>query len=159
LRDSHRRRGLEVRSSRSLPVSRDTCWNMVLAQNAHPFDDQPIRINPPQGLFALTRSASGGCDFSASTGRRRRRRHNPRHRGRDGRDDCAGVPDSLKELSVLAQWRLRLHPVRTVQDRVQEQLMDTGPGMLAKTTFDSLSKSIYTLSDEGKDQFLYAHWP
>jgi hypothetical protein len=37
--------------------------------------------------------------------------------------------------------------------------MDTGPGMLARTTFDSLAKSIYTLSDEGKDQFLYAQWP
>lgn len=67
--------------------------------------------------------------------------------------------DSSKELSVLAQRRLRLHPVVTVQDRVQEQIMDTGLGTLAKTSFDSLAKSIYTLSDERKDQFLYAQWP
>jgi hypothetical protein len=46
-----------------------------------------------------------------------------------------------------------------VQDRVQEQIMDTGLGTLAKTSFDSKAKSIYTLSDEGKDQFLYAQWP
>ena len=67
--------------------------------------------------------------------------------------------DSSKELSVLAQRRLRLHPAVTVQDRVQEQVMDAGLGTLAKTSFDSLAKSIYTLSDEGKDQFLYAQWP
>jgi len=59
----------------------------------------------------------------------------------------------------MAQRRLRLHPVVTVQDRVQEQIMDTGLGTLAKTSFDSLAKSIYTLSDERKDQFLYAQWP
>jgi hypothetical protein len=46
-----------------------------------------------------------------------------------------------------------------VQDRVQEQLMDTGLGKLAKTSFASLAKSIYTLSDERKDQFLCAQWP
>jgi len=64
-----------------------------------------------------------------------------------------------KELSVPAQCRIWLHPVLTVQERVQEQIMDTGLGTLAKTSFDSLAKSIYTLSDEGKDQFLYAQWP
>jgi hypothetical protein len=67
--------------------------------------------------------------------------------------------DSSKALSVVAQRRLRLHPVVTVPDRVQEQAMDAGLGTLAKTSFDSLAKSIYTLSDEGKDQFLYAQWP
>ena len=67
--------------------------------------------------------------------------------------------DSSKELSVLAQRRIWLHPVLTVQDRVQEQIMDAGLGTLAKTSFDSPAKSIYTLSDEGKDQFLYAQWP
>jgi hypothetical protein len=36
--------------------------------------------------------------------------------------------------------------------------MNIGLGMLTKTTFDSLAKSVYTLSDEGKDQFLYAQW-
>jgi hypothetical protein len=39
----------------------------------------------------------------------------------------------------------------TVPDRVQEQIMDTGLGTLAKTSFGSLAKSIYTFSDEGKD--------
>jgi thiazole synthase ThiGH ThiG subunit len=63
---------------------------------------------------------------------------------------------SWKKLSVLAQRRIWLHPVLTEQDRAQEQIMDTGLGTLAKTTFDSLAKSIYTWSDEGKDQFLYA---
>jgi hypothetical protein len=67
--------------------------------------------------------------------------------------------DSSKELSVLAQRRLRLHPAVTVQDRVQEQVMDAGLCTLAKTSFDSLAKSIYTLSDERKDQLLYAQWP
>jgi hypothetical protein len=62
-------------------------------------------------------------------------------------------------LSVLAQRRIWLHPVLTVQNRVQEQIMDTGLGTLAKTSFDSLAKSTYTLPDEGKDQFLYAQWP
>lgn len=37
--------------------------------------------------------------------------------------------------------------------------MDTGLGTPAKTTFDSLTKSIYTWSDEGKDQFLYTQGP
>ena len=67
--------------------------------------------------------------------------------------------DSSRELSVLVQRRLRLHPVVTVQDRVQEQVMDAGLGTLAKTSFDSLAKSTYTLPDEGKDQFLYAQRP
>ena len=58
-----------------------------------------------------------------------------------------------------AQRWLRLHPVLTVQDRVQEQIMDAGLGTLAKTSFDSPAKSIYTLSDEGKDQFLQPQWP
>ncbi len=74
-----------------------------------------------------------------------------------GRQQCGS--DSSKELSVLAQRRLRLHPVVTVQDGAQEQILDTVLGTLAKTSFDSLAKSIYTLSDEGKDQFLYAQWP
>ena len=60
---------------------------------------------------------------------------------------------------MLAQRRIWLRPVFTVQDRVQEQSMDTGLGTLAMTSFDSLAKSIYTLSDEGEDQFLYAQWP
>jgi hypothetical protein len=60
---------------------------------------------------------------------------------------------------VLAQRRIWLHLVLSVLDRVQEQIMDTGLGTLAKTSFDSLTKSIYTLPDEGKDQFLYAQWP
>jgi hypothetical protein len=51
------------------------------------------------------------------------------------------------------------HPVLTVQDRVQEQIMDTRPGTLAKTWFDSPAKRAYTLSDKGKDQFLVAQWP
>ena len=59
--------------------------------------------------------------------------------------------DSSKELSVLAQWRLRLHPVLAMQDGAQEQILDTGLGTLTKTSFDSLAKNIYTLSDEGKD--------
>ena len=67
--------------------------------------------------------------------------------------------DSSEELSVLAQRRIWLHAVRTEQDRVQEQAMDAGLGTLAKTSFDSLAKSIYTLSDERKDQLLYAQWP
>jgi hypothetical protein len=67
--------------------------------------------------------------------------------------------DSSKELSVLAQRRIWLHAVRTEQDRAQEQVMDAGLCTLAKTSFDSLAKSIYTLSDERKDQFLYAQWP
>ncbi len=67
--------------------------------------------------------------------------------------------DSSKELSVLAQRRIWLHRVVTMPDRVQEQVMDAGLGTLAKTSFDSLAKSIYTLSDERKDQFLYAQWP
>jgi hypothetical protein len=67
--------------------------------------------------------------------------------------------DSSKELSVPAQLRIWLYRVLTVQDRVQEQIMDTGLGTLAKTSLDNLAKSIYTLSDEGKDQFLYAQWP
>jgi hypothetical protein len=75
-----------------------------------------------------------------------------------GGDDCAGIPDSSEELSVLARCRMWLHPVLTVQDRVQEQIMDTGLGTLAKTSFDSFAKSIYTPSNEGKDQFLYAQW-
>jgi hypothetical protein len=45
---------------------------------------------------------------------------------------------------VLAQRRVWLNPVLTVLDRVQGQIMDTGPGTLAKTSFDSLAKSIYT---------------
>ena len=65
---------------------------------------------------------------------------------------------SSKELSVLAQRRIWLRPVLPVQHRVQEQIMDTGLGTLAKTSFDSLAKSIYTLSDEGKALFLYARW-
>jgi hypothetical protein len=60
---------------------------------------------------------------------------------------------------VLAQRRIWLHPVLTVQDGAQEQILDTGLGTLAKTSFDSLAKTIYTMSDEGKDQFLYAQWP
>ena len=67
--------------------------------------------------------------------------------------------ESSKEHSVLAQRRIWLRPIPTVQDRVQEQIMDAGLGTLAKTSFDSLAKSIYTLSDERKDQFLYAQWP
>jgi hypothetical protein len=67
--------------------------------------------------------------------------------------------DSSKELSVLAQRRIWLHPVLAVRDRVQEQIMDTGLGTLAKTSFDSLAKSICSLSDEGEDQFLQAQWP
>jgi hypothetical protein len=76
-----------------------------------------------------------------------------------GRDDRAGVPYSPLVLAVLAQRRGWLHPVLTVQDRVQEQIVDTGLGTLAKTSFDSLAESIYTLSDEGNDQFVYARWP
>jgi hypothetical protein len=60
---------------------------------------------------------------------------------------------------VLAQRRIWLHPVLTVQDGAQEQITDTGLGTLAKTSFDSLAKTIYTMSDEGEDQFLYAQWP
>ena len=48
-----------------------------------------------------------------------------------------------------AQRWLRLHPVLTVQDRVQEQIMDAGLGTQVKTSFDSLAKCIYTWSDEG----------
>jgi hypothetical protein len=59
---------------------------------------------------------------------------------------------------VLTQRRIWLHLVLTVQDRVQEQIMETGLGALAKTSFDSLAKSIYTLLDEGEDRFLYAQW-
>jgi hypothetical protein len=46
-----------------------------------------------------------------------------------------------------------------VQDRVQEQIMDTRPGTLAKISFDSLARRAYTSSDKGKDQFLVAKWP
>jgi hypothetical protein len=60
---------------------------------------------------------------------------------------------------VLALRRIWLYRVVTVQDRVQEQVMGAGLCTLAKTSFDSLAKSIYTLSDERKDQFLYAQWP
>jgi hypothetical protein len=60
---------------------------------------------------------------------------------------------------VLAQRRIWLHPVLTVQDGAQEQILDTGLGTLAKTSFDSLAKTIYTLSDEGQDRFWYAQWP
>jgi hypothetical protein len=67
--------------------------------------------------------------------------------------------DSSKELSVLALRRIWLYRVVTVQGRVQEQVMGAGLCALAKTSFDSLAKSIYTLSDERKDQFLYAQWP
>jgi len=57
---------------------------------------------------------------------------------------------------VLAQRRIWLFPVRTAQDRVQEQIIDTGLGTLAKASLDSLAKSIYTWSEEGQDQFFYA---
>ena len=59
------------------------------------------------------------------------------------------------------QRRIWLHPVLTVRDGAQEQILDIGlaTGTLAKTSFDSLAKTIYTLSDEGEDQFLYAQWP
>ena len=67
--------------------------------------------------------------------------------------------DSSKELSVLALRRIWLYRVVTVQDRVQEQVMDAGLGALVEVSFDSLTKSIYTWSDEGKDQFLYTQWP
>jgi hypothetical protein len=50
---------------------------------------------------------------------------------------------------VPAQCWLRLHPVLTVQDRVQEQIMAAGLGTQVKTSFDSLAKCIYTWSDEG----------
>jgi hypothetical protein len=43
--------------------------------------------------------------------------------------------------------------------RVQEQVMDAGHGTLVEASFDSLTESIYTWSDEGKDQFLYTKWP
>jgi hypothetical protein len=46
-------------------------------------------------------------------------------------------------LAVLAQRRVWLHPVLTVQDRVQERIVDTGLGTLAKTPLDSLAESIY----------------
>ena len=68
------------------------------------------------------------------------------------RRSCAGVPDSSKELSVPAQCWLRLHPVLTVQDRVQEQRMDTGLGTLSKGPLDSLVKSIYTPTDRVENQ-------
>jgi hypothetical protein len=67
--------------------------------------------------------------------------------------------DSWKELPVPAQRRIWLYRVLTVQDRVQEQITDTGLGTLAETSFDSLARTIYTMSDEGEDQFLYAQWP
>jgi hypothetical protein len=60
---------------------------------------------------------------------------------------------------VPAQRRIWLHPVLTVQNGAQEQIPLTRLGTLAKTSFDSLAKTIYTLSDEGQDQFWYAHWP
>ena len=41
---------------------------------------------------------------------------------------------------MLAQRRIWLHAVPTVEDWVQEQLMNTGLGALAKTSFDSLTK-------------------
>jgi hypothetical protein len=69
------------------------------------------------------------------------------------------VPEPSKGLSLLAQRRIWLPPVLTEQDRAQGQIMDTGLGTPTKTTFDSLTKSIYTWSDEGKDQFLYTKWP
>jgi len=37
--------------------------------------------------------------------------------------------------------------------------MDAGLGTLVEASFDSLTESIYTWSDEGKDQFLYTKWP
>jgi hypothetical protein len=43
-----------------------------------------------------------------------------------------------------AQRHIWLRPVLAMYDRVQEQSMDTGPGTLAKRSFDSLRKSIYT---------------
>jgi hypothetical protein len=64
--------------------------------------------------------------------------------------------DSSKELSVLALRRIWLYRVVTVQDRVQEQVMDAGLGTLAKTSFDSLAKSIYTSSDEGRSVLVRA---
>jgi hydroxymethylpyrimidine/phosphomethylpyrimidine kinase len=39
----------------------------VQEENAHPFDDQPIRINWPRASSVLTRCSSGGREFSAST--------------------------------------------------------------------------------------------
>ncbi len=33
------------------------------------------------------------------------------------------------------------------------------PSTLARTSFDSLTKSIYTWSEEGTDRFLLAPWP
>jgi hypothetical protein len=78
LRGSPRLPWLEVRPNRSLPVSRDTCCHSVLAPKAHPFDDQPIISNHPQGFFVLTRFSAGGRDFSASTGRKERFNAQPR---------------------------------------------------------------------------------
>jgi hypothetical protein len=51
---------------------------------------------------------------------------------------------------VLALRRIWLYRVVAVQDGVQEQVMDAGLGILVKTSFDSLAKSIYTSSDEGR---------
>jgi hypothetical protein len=61
-----------------------------------------------------------------------------------GRVDCAGDSDSSPELWMPAQRHIWLRPVLAMYDRVQEQSMDTGPGTLAKRSFDSLRKSIYT---------------
>ena len=54
------------------------------------------------------------------------------------------------ELSTPAQCRIWLRLALAVYDRVQEQITDTGCGTLAKRSFDSPGKSIYTSLDEGE---------
>jgi hypothetical protein len=49
-----------------------------------------------------------------------------------------------------ARRRVWLLPVMTVCDRVHEQIMDAGRSTVVKRSFDSLEKSIYTSSYEGK---------
>jgi hypothetical protein len=49
-------------------------------------------------------------------------------------------------------------PVLIVQDRVQEQRMDTGLDTLSKTSLDSLAKSIYTLMGRANNQLPCPHW-
>ena len=41
--------------------------NGVVAENMHPFDDEPIEINYPKGLFILSGGSMNRCAFSAST--------------------------------------------------------------------------------------------
>lgn len=62
---------LDVRPSRGLAVSQDTCCFGVLADSAHQFDHQSMAVNQPKESFLLTRCPSsdaffGQCDTPPS---------------------------------------------------------------------------------------------